>query len=189
MLKSEKVILRPGRREDVARQHEFGQDIELYGLNCAFPHFSSLEKAQSDFETSIQEPDENSEWFAIEADGNYIGNCCLIGLHNRHGNLELGIVIGDRDYWGRGYGRQAIQLLLHYGFHYLGARRIVLTTHAKNERAIRCYRACGFVEEGRPRQAIWIEGEYVDLVNMALLRAEWQAPGAEIVGRAISPSA
>jgi GNAT superfamily N-acetyltransferase len=63
----------------------------------------------------------------------------------------LGIMIGDRAYWGRGYGRDAVRVLLSYAFHYLGARRIVLTTHARNERALRCYRACGFVEEGRPR--------------------------------------
>jgi len=177
MLKGEKVILRPGRREDVARQHEFNQDIELYGLDCAFPQISSLEKTQADFETWATKPDQNSAWFAIEADGKYIGNCCLLGLRNPHGNLELGIVIGDRDYWGRGYGRDATRLLLKFGFHYLGARRIVLTTHAKNERAIRCYRACGFVEEGRPRKAIWVEGEYVDLVNMSILREEWLAQG------------
>lgn len=178
MFKGEKVILRPKQREDVARQHEFNQDIELYGLDCDFPHASSLEKAQADFEAWINKPDENSAWFAIEADGKYIGDCCLMNLNHRHGNLELGIVIGDRDYWGRGYGREATQMLLTYGFHYLGARRIVLTTHAKNERAIRCYRACGFVEEGRPRKAIWMEGEYIDLVNMSILREEWQAQGA-----------
>jgi RimJ/RimL family protein N-acetyltransferase len=132
-----------------------------------------LEKAQTDFEARISKPDENAAWFAIEADGKYIGNCCLLGLRSRHGNLELGIVIGDRDYWGRGYGREATQLLLKFGFHYLGARRIVLTTHAKNKRALRCYTACGFVEEGRPRKAIWVEGEYIDLVNMSILRDEW----------------
>ena len=63
-------------------------------------------------------------------------------------------MIGDRAYWGRGYGREVVKLLLDYGFRYLGARRIVLTTHAKNERAIRCFGACGFVEEGRPRQVV-----------------------------------
>ena len=68
-----------------------------------------------------------------------------------------------------------MRLLLHFGFHYLGARRIALTTHARNERAIRCYLACGFVEEGRPRQVLWIEGEYVDLVEMSILRNEWLA--------------
>jgi RimJ/RimL family protein N-acetyltransferase len=99
-----------------------------------------------------------------------------MNLKNRHGNFELGIMIGDRDYWGRGYGRETIKLLLDYGFHYLGGRRIELTTHAKNERAIRCYLACGFVEEGRPRQAIWMEGEYIDLVEMSILREEWSGP-------------
>jgi len=43
-----------------------------------------------------------------------------------------------------------------------------------DERAIRCYLACGFVEEGRPRQFAWIDGEYTDLVNMSILRDEWQ---------------
>jgi RimJ/RimL family protein N-acetyltransferase len=102
-----------------------------------------------------------------------------MGLRNRHGTAELGIMIGDRDYWGRGYGREVVRLLLRYGFHYLGLRRIALTTHAKNERAIRCYLACGFVEEGRPRQAAWIEGEYVDLVEMSILRDEWLAGAAQ----------
>ena len=96
-----------------------------------------------------------------------------MNLLGRNGNLELGIMIGDRDYWGRGYGREVVRLLLEYGFHYLGARRIALTTHAKNERAIRSYLACGFIEEGRPRKAVWIEGEYIDLVNMSILREEW----------------
>ena len=98
-----------------------------------------------------------------------------MNLQNRQGNLELGIMIGDRAYWNKGYGREVVRLLLDYAFHYLGARRIALTTHASNERAIRCYTACGFVEEGRPRKAVWIEGEYIDLVNMSILRDEWQA--------------
>ena len=173
MLKGEKVVLRPMRQEDIARQHEFDQDIELYGLDSDYPHVSPLERAQAFYETRTKF-DQNIAPFAIEADGKYIGFCSLMDLHNRYGNLELGIMIGDRGYWGRGYGREVIKLLLNYAFHYLGARRIALTTHAKNERAIRCFRACGFVEEGRPRKIVWIEGEYTDLVNMSILREEWQ---------------
>jgi len=82
-------------------------------------------------------------------------------------------MIGDREYWNKGYGREAINLLLDYGFHYLNGRRVALTTHAKNLKAIRSYLACGFVEEGRPRKAVWIEGEYTDLVEMSILREEW----------------
>jgi RimJ/RimL family protein N-acetyltransferase len=175
MLKGEKVLLRPTNPDDIAKQHEFNQELELYGLDSDVPHVNPLESAQAFYESRIK-PDENIAHFAIETDGKYIGFCALYGLQNRHGNLELGITIGDRDYWGRGYGRDTIKLLLNYAFHYLGARRIALTTNVKNERAIRCYLACGFVEEGRPRKAVWIEGEYVDLVNMSILRDEWKTP-------------
>jgi RimJ/RimL family protein N-acetyltransferase len=173
MLKSERILLRPMEPEDVMRQHEFNQDVELYGLDCSFPRVSPIQHAQEFYESrTTNDPD--SAKFAIEADGKYIGYCGLRHLQNRHGNLELGITIGDAAYHGRGYGREVIKLLLHYGFYYLGARRIALTTHAKNERAIRCYLACGFVEEGRPRKVLWIEGEYVDLVNMSILSDEWK---------------
>jgi RimJ/RimL family protein N-acetyltransferase len=173
MLKGDRVLLRPMKPEDITRQHEFNQDLELYGLDSTYPRVSSLEKAQV-FYAERSKFDENLAPFAIEADGKYIGYCSLMHLQDRYGNLELGIMIGDREYWGRGYGREVIKLLLAYGFHYLCARRIELTTHVKNERALRCYLACGFVEEGRPRKVIWIEGEYVDLVNMSILREEWQ---------------
>ena len=174
MLKGQRVLLRPMQREDIAREHAFNQDVELYGLDCDYPRVSPLDNAEAFYESRTKFGDDIAP-FAIEADGQYIGYCTLMDLHNRHKSFELGIMIGDRAYWNRGYGREVIKLLLHYGFHYLGARRIALTTHAKNERAIRCYRACGFVEEGRPRQVLWIEGEYVDLVNMSILRDEWQS--------------
>jgi RimJ/RimL family protein N-acetyltransferase len=174
MLNGEKVLLRPMRQQDIDRQHEFNQDLELYGLDSTYPRVSPLETAQAFYESRTKF-DENIAPLAIEADGKYIGFCSLMNLQNRYGNIELGIMVGDREYWGRGYGREAVNLLLHYGFHYLDARRIALTTHAKNQRAICCYLACGFVEEGRPRKVVWIEGEYTDLVQMSILREEWQA--------------
>jgi len=180
MLKSERVLLRPMKQEDIVRQHEFNQDPELYQLDSDYPHVSPLERAQAFYQSRTQS-DENIAPFAIEADGKYLGYCTLMHIQNRQGNLELGIMIGDRAYWGRGYGREVVKLLLDYGFRYLGARRIVLTTHAKNERAIRCFGACGFVEEGRPRQVVWIDGEYTDLVNMSILHGEWQALGQKRV--------
>ncbi len=174
MLKGEKVILRPMNQDDIARQHEFNQDVELYGLDCECPRVSPFESAKSFYESRTQFNDDTAP-FAIEVEGKYIGFCTLMHLRSRYGNLELGIMIADRDYWGKGYGREVIALLLKYGFYYLGARRIALTTNAKNVRAIRCFSACGFQEEGRPRKVVWIEGEYTDLVNMSILREEWEA--------------
>ena len=172
MIRGTRVILRPMKQEDIPRQNQFEQDIELYGLDCDYPHVAPLEHAEAFYEERTK-PNQNIMPFAIEADGQYIGFCSLMNIHNRYGNLELGIMIGDREYWGKGYGQEVTKLLVNYGFHYLGARRIALTTHEKNARAIRCYQACGFVEEGRPRKVIWIEGAYIDLMNMSILRDEW----------------
>ena len=176
MIKGERVILRPMKPEDITRQHEFEQDLELYGLDSDYPHVASLEHTQAFYEERTK-PNKNTAPFAIETDGKYIGFCTLMNIKDRNGNLELGVMIGDREYWNKEYGRETVRLLLNYGFYYFGARRIALTTHAKNERAIRCYKACGFVEEGRPRKVLWIEGEYTDLVNMSILHDEWQTIG------------
>jgi len=172
MLKGEKVLLRPMQEADIARQHEFNQDPEIYLLDGDYPHVAPWYEAQSFYESRTKF-NESIAPFAIEADGIYIGFCSLMSLRHPLRNFELGIMIGDRAYWGRGYGRDTVRTLLHYGFHHLAGRRIALTTHVKNERAIRCYQACGFIEEGRPRQVIWIDGGYVDLVNMSILRDEW----------------
>lgn len=172
MLKSERVLLRPMKREDIPRQHDFNQDVDIYALDCEQPVVSPLQVAEAFFDGRTK-PNPNLAPFAIEVDGKYIGHCQLSGLQDKHGNAELGVGIGDREYWGRGYGRETVRLLLEFAFGRLGIRRIHLTTHARNERALRCYRACGFVEEGRPRQVLWIEGDYVDLVNMSVLREEW----------------
>ena len=173
MFKGEKVLLRPTNTEDARRQGELFQNPELAGLDCTYPHKYAVMDVEAFFESGRQ-PDSNSALFAIEADGEYVGYCSLMNLDSPHRNFELGINIGDPACWNRGYGQDAVKLLLHYGFHYLAGRRIELTTHERNERAVNCYLASGFVEEGRFRQAIWIEGEYIDLVSMSILRAEWE---------------
>ena len=89
-------------------------------------------------------------------------------------HCELGISIGDKDYWGRGSGRGAVSLLLDYAFRLRNLRRVWLEDHASNERAIRAYRSCGFVEEGRMREHIWLDGRYLDNVLMGILRDEWR---------------
>ena len=172
MLKGEKVLLRPMKQEDVARQHEFFQDAELHVLDCDYPRVSPIEVTQAFYESRTKF-DDNTAPFAIEADGKYIGYCTLMHVRNRNRSAELGIMIGDRDYWGRGYGREVIRLLLDYGFRYLGLHRIEAFPNEKNLRSIRCLQSCGFLEEGRARKALWLQGEYVDVVQMSILREEW----------------
>jgi RimJ/RimL family protein N-acetyltransferase len=66
-------------------------------------------------------------------------------------------------------------VLLHYGFTMRNLHRIWLDTTASNEAALRSYAAAGFVEEGRLREAAFVNGRYVDAVRMAVLRSDWEA--------------
>ena len=87
---------------------------------------------------------------------------------------ELGITIGDAAYWGRGYGRESVRLLLRVAFRYRHVHKVWLYVHAGNERARHAYAACGFVEEGRLRAHVWSDGRYDDLLVMGILAEEWK---------------
>ena len=104
-----------------------------------------------------------------------IGNLGLMHVSNIDRDAELGIFIGEKTEWNKGYGRKAIQLLLRYAFMTLNLNRIYLRVFENNLRGINSYRAIGFVEEGRMRQAKFSEGAYLDILLMSVLRSEWQA--------------
>ena len=84
------------------------------------------------------------------------------------------ITIGEKDVWGRGYGTEATRLMLDHAFGTLGLHRIALTVFEFNERAIRAYRSCGFVVEGRARESIWRDGRWWDELAMSVLASEWR---------------
>jgi RimJ/RimL family protein N-acetyltransferase len=174
VLKGERVLLRARTRDDLPRQLAMDNDVDLALLSDDRPPLPvSMERLEMEFERQMKEP--NVAWFAIEADGKFIGRCGLHDFDATHHTCTLGITIGDREYQGRGYGREAIGLLLDYAFRLRNVQKVWLTTGGNNERAIRCYRACGFVEEGRLRRHEWSGGEYLDLVYMGILREEWAA--------------
>ena len=85
----------------------------------------------------------------------------------------MGIFIGDEQYRGRGIGKEAIHLILDYGFNYLNLNSIQLSVFAFNERAIACYKKCGFKEVGRLREAYYLNGKYYDKILMDILKSEF----------------
>ena len=86
---------------------------------------------------------------------------------------SLYIFVGDRDSWGRGYGYDSMMTLLAYAFDLQNLRQVELWTLADNERAIRMYKGCGFVEDGRLRDRSWIEGHYIDHLIMSITADEF----------------
>ena len=112
--------------------------------------------------------------FAIETkDGQHIGgiNFNLTFVESR--KARLGISIGEKEYWSKGYGADAIMTLLRFGFDEMNLHRVDLTVDADHAAAIACYRKCGFVEEGRMRQARYTRGRYLDWIVMGILRDEF----------------
>jgi RimJ/RimL family protein N-acetyltransferase len=175
MLKGNKVILRALKREDLERQWQFNNDIEIEVIGGGDPpEPQSLARLEADFDENANKGGRDGTNFAIEADGIYIGLCGLFHFDQVAHTCELGIGIGDRAYWGHGYGRDAVSTLLKYAFRFRNLHKVWLTVNSSNERAIRSYRSCGFVEEGRLRKHVWSDGKYVDLVYMGVLRDEWE---------------
>lgn len=103
-----------------------------------------------------------------------VGNCGFAKLDRRNSCAEIGIFIGDARFWNKGYGTEAMRLMLKYGFFTLNLNRIFLTVYETNPRGIRCYEKAGFIHEGRLRQAIFQDGRYIDMLVMSMLRSEWQ---------------
>ncbi len=91
----------------------------------------------------------------------------------------MGIGIGERDYWGRGYGTDAMQVLLRYAFDELNLHRVSLGVFEYNTRAIRAYEKAGFVVEGRGPQELHRDGRRWDMIFMGILREEWQRARAD----------
>ncbi len=107
-----------------------------------------------------------------------IGFINLWGIKPKNRNAELGVLIGRKDLWGQGLGKEALHVLLRYAFAELNLHRIMLRVFANNERAIRAYRSVGFVEEGRLREEIFREGRWLDSVVMGILQREYQGSDA-----------
>jgi RimJ/RimL family protein N-acetyltransferase len=103
-----------------------------------------------------------------------IGTCAFSQLDGDNGSTLFHITIGERDAWGHGYGTEATELMLEHAFTRLALHRVALTVFEFNTRALRSYRKCGFIEEGRARQAIFRDGQYWDEIHMSILAEEWE---------------
>jgi RimJ/RimL family protein N-acetyltransferase len=180
MLKGQKVLLRAIQREDLPRICAFNNDVEVEIAGGGDPPMpQSLARLQAEFDQKAATGGRDGAQFAIEAGGILIGICGLHNISEIDRTTELGITIGDKDYWGKGYGRDAVRVLLDYAFRLRNMRKVFLRVWGNNERGIRAYRACGLVEEGRLRAHVWSAGQYVDLVFMGVLRDEWDVTRAD----------
>lgn len=105
--------------------------------------------------------------------GQHVGNVKLGPIHWVHHCATFGILIGDKEFWGKGFGLEATRLMVEYGFYRLNLHRIDLGVFADHEAAVRCYEKAGFKVEGRMREDLCLDGKYKDRLWMGLLRSEY----------------
>lgn len=183
MIEGDLVRLRAIEPEDAARMKEWMNDRQVTRYLGSGLYPTSLAEERRWAEEAARGNSFADVRLAIEtkAEGLHIGNC---GLHQgspEHRKARLGIVIGEKAYWGKGYGSDAVRCLLRLAFERMNLHRVELTVLDFNERARACYRKCGFVEEGRMRRDRFVDGRYVDLIVMGILREEWETEVARAV--------
>ncbi|HLA06779.1 MAG TPA: GNAT family protein [Anaerolineales bacterium] len=154
------------------------RDSEFVRLADSDPIQLSSEKkikewAEKRFEKGLQ-PDRYS--FAVRTlDEDKLIGFLGLGINLIHSEAWVGIGIGEREFWGKGYGTDMMKLCLQYVFTELCVERVSLGLHEYNPRALRSYEKCGFRLEGRTRQDIMREGRRTDTLWMGILREEWEA--------------
>ena len=103
-----------------------------------------------------------------------VGNIGLFGVRAKDRSATIGIALG-REYLGRGYGTDAMRVIVDYGFREMGLHRLQLGVAPFNLAGIRAYEKAGFVEEGRLRESVMHDGRWYDEVLMSILDHEWAA--------------
>lgn len=176
ILRGARVFLRPAEREDIPRFIDWlGDAVVSEGLATRAPWSRVAEEAWFD---ELQQTQGKSTWhfvICLRADGRPIGFCALHTVDHVNGSAELGIGIGEPDEWDKGYGTEAMGVLLDLGFGELRLHRVFLHVFDFNDRAIHVYEQLGFRHEGTKRQAYFRHGRYFDMHVMGLLAEEWTA--------------
>jgi RimJ/RimL family protein N-acetyltransferase len=171
VLKGQNVELRAIERDDLRTVLGWFNDPEVALPAGGDLRPMSFAQIEAQFDKELEE--DALTRFAIVVGDTLIGWCGLFDWDDAL-SLRMAITIGDKSYWGRGYGREALGLLVDYAFLHRNAHKVWLEVHANNERAIRSYRSVGFIEEGRIRDNVWLDGKYVDELVMGILRSEWE---------------
>jgi len=173
MLRGDRVVLRPIQRTDLPRLWELVEDFEVAVLSSPGPVVpQSLAEFEAGFDQEVAQPRKDHVSFAVEVDGELIGEAGFHRIDHFNRTCELGIAVG-REFWGKGFGQQTVRTLVDYAFEHLNMNRVGLYVLAEDPRAVGAYRKAGFVEEGRIRQHAWVRGKYEDELVMSVIREEW----------------
>jgi RimJ/RimL family protein N-acetyltransferase len=168
------VTLRRHAAQNVAAFRRWYADPEIARLARYQQTPMRAEEIERFFAARVVGPDALAMAVHERSTDRLIGTCAFSQLDGENGSALYHITIGEPDAWGRGYGTEATQLMVDHAFGTLGLHRIALFVFEFNERAIRAYRRCGFIVEGRSRESIWRDGRWWDELAMSILESDWR---------------
>jgi RimJ/RimL family protein N-acetyltransferase len=169
------VVLRRHRPDNIRAFVRWYADPEVARLTRYQPTALSIDEIERFFYSRILGTDFLAMAIHVRESDRLIGTCAFSQLDGDNGSALFHITIGEADAWGKGYGTEATELMLAHAFTRLPLHRVALTVFEFNARAIRAYEKCGFVVEGRSREAILRDGRYWDEIHMSILADEWEA--------------
>ena len=174
MLKGPRITLRAVTRDDLPRYVTWLNDIDVTR------HLMALGPMNLDDETAWYEGQRNNNNvinFAIDIEtGEHIGSISLMDIDRQEQKAEIGIVIGDKMAWGKGYCQEAMGLIIDYAFNTINLNRVHLRVDVDNIGGIKCYERSGFVKEGELREVVFREGKFHNQYILSILRREYSPP-------------
>ena len=154
----------------------WGRDSEFRRLlDSGVSQPGSSKGAQKWLEKELEKQSVNQHWFSIRKldDDKLLGDIDLYVYNWSGRDAFVGLGIGEREFWGKGYGTDVMRVILRYAFTEVNLQRVTLNVFEYNPRAIRSYEKAGFRHEGRMRKVLNKEGKRWDVLFMGILREEW----------------
>ena len=172
MLKGKNIVLYPIQKNDLEKLWQWINDREQVLFNAPYRPVSDEQHIKW-FETIQKSSDLHCFIVKLKENAAPIGSCQLVNIHPIHRTAEVQIRIGEVSQRGKGYGTEALRLLMDFAFNDLNLHRVQLHVFSTNASARRVYEKIGFVLEGTMKEAAYIDGRYVDLEMMRLLKQEY----------------
>lgn len=177
MFKGVNINLRAVEKEDIPVLNSLRNEEEvLTHLMSKLPHPVSLHAEELGYEEKCKKKYRTDAELLIEKkDGTVIGKCGTMDTKWKDGETTVHVFTGSDENRGKGYGTEAMKLLISYIFEQMNMNRVKLYVFSFNERAIKSYEKTGFKVEGVLRQELYRDGKYYDVIQMSILKREYEA--------------
>ena len=171
VLVGRKIKLRSKYFEDTLNDYRWRRDEELCRLDAAPLMQISLEDYQKLIVEQPIHPTGSCQFAIVTMEGKHIGNCSYFNIDSVNHQAEIGIMIGEKEYWGKGCATEAIRLISNYAFITLNLHKLTAGCYRANAASSKAFEKAGFIEEGMRKAHMFYDGTYQDIFQYAMINS------------------